>query len=151
MIEADVANGDKDTIEFVMASTTAPNRNDDEDDVKLMAAPTLFEIEQRWTDDPSEFEEYEYDDFAQAEEVDIPVNIVSVPDPRSLNQCKASMFQNGEPFVVLIRHGRTPHNNLGLFTGWEDPPLADGGVEDARNAGRLLKRYVVYSTLWEHS
>ena len=22
-----------------------------------------------------------------------------------------------DPVVVLIRHGRTPHNNLGLFTG----------------------------------
>jgi len=38
-----------------------------------------------------------------------------------------------------------------LFTGWEDPSLATEGEEDARNAGRLLKRYgfefdVVYSS-----
>jgi 2,3-bisphosphoglycerate-dependent phosphoglycerate mutase len=25
--------------------------------------------------------------------------------------------------VVLIRHGKTEHNKLGLFTGWEDAPL----------------------------
>jgi len=56
-----------------------------------------------------------------------------------------------EPVVVLIRHGRTPHNNLGLFTGWEDAPLAEDGVEDAKDAGRILKRHgfefdVVYSS-----
>lgn len=55
------------------------------------------------------------------------------------------------PVVVLVRHGRTTHNKLALFTGWEDPPLAREGVEDARNAGRLLKEHgyefdVVYSS-----
>ncbi|KAL7550198.1 hypothetical protein ACHAWF_013435 [Thalassiosira exigua] len=56
-----------------------------------------------------------------------------------------------DPVVVFVRHGRTPHNNLGLFTGWEDPPLAPDGVEDAKNAGRLLKMHgfdfdVVYTS-----
>jgi len=56
-----------------------------------------------------------------------------------------------EAVVVLVRHGRTTHNKLALFTGWEDPPLAREGVEDARNAGRLLKEHgyefdVVYSS-----
>ena len=56
-----------------------------------------------------------------------------------------------DPVVVFIRHGRTPHNNLGLFTGWEDPPLAPDGVEDAKNAGKLLKLHgfefdVVYTS-----
>jgi 2,3-bisphosphoglycerate-dependent phosphoglycerate mutase len=41
--------------------------------------------------------------------------------------------------VVIIRHGKTEHNKLGLFTGWEDAPLAKEGVEEAREAGRLLK------------
>lgn len=55
------------------------------------------------------------------------------------------------PVVVFVRHGRTPHNNLKLFTGWQDPPLATEGVEDARVAGRLLKQHgfhfdVVYSS-----
>eukprot|EP00557_Chaetoceros_sp_GSL56_P007505 CAMPEP_0176496534 /NCGR_PEP_ID=MMETSP0200_2-20121128/11244_1 /TAXON_ID=947934 /ORGANISM="Chaetoceros sp., Strain GSL56" /LENGTH=724 /DNA_ID=CAMNT_0017894491 /DNA_START=1078 /DNA_END=3252 /DNA_ORIENTATION=- len=54
-------------------------------------------------------------------------------------------------FIVLIRHGRTPHNKLALFTGWEDPPLAMEGEEDARWAGRLLKKHgfqfdVVYTS-----
>jgi 2,3-bisphosphoglycerate-dependent phosphoglycerate mutase len=56
-----------------------------------------------------------------------------------------------DPVVVLIRHGRTPHNKLSLFTGWEDPPLAEEGVEDAEWAGRLLKKHgfefdVVYTS-----
>jgi len=46
-----------------------------------------------------------------------------------------------DPVVVFIRHGRTPHNKLALFTGWEDPPLAIEGEEDAKWAGRLLKRH----------
>lgn len=56
-----------------------------------------------------------------------------------------------DPIVVFVRHGRTPHNKLQLFTGWEDPPLAIEGVEDARNAGRMLKKHgfqfdVVYTS-----
>ena len=53
--------------------------------------------------------------------------------------------------IVIIRHGKTQHNKLGLFTGWEDAPLADEGVEEAREAGRLLKLHgfefdVVYTS-----
>jgi hypothetical protein len=40
---------------------------------------------------------------------------------------------------LSFRHGKTEHNKLGLFTGWEDAPL---GVEEARQAGRLLKLHV---------
>ena len=58
---------------------------------------------------------------------------------------------DADPYVVFIRHGRTPHNQLSLFTGWEDPPLATEGEEDARWAGRLLKKHgfefdVVYTS-----
>ena len=56
-----------------------------------------------------------------------------------------------DPVVVLVRHGTTPHNQLSLFTGWEDPPLAEAGVEDAKQAGKLLKKHgfefdVVYTS-----
>ena len=43
--------------------------------------------------------------------------------------------------IVIIRHGKTEHNKLGLFTGWEDAPLAADGIEEAREAGRLLKAH----------
>ena len=53
--------------------------------------------------------------------------------------------------IVIIRHGKTEHNKLGLFTGWEDAPLAKDGVDEAREAGRLLKAHgfefdVVYTS-----
>lgn len=61
-----------------------------------------------------------------------------------------------DALIVIIRHGKTvrsafvfafgqaynhfqEHNKLKLFTGWEDAPLAKEGVEEAREAGRLLK------------
>jgi bisphosphoglycerate-dependent phosphoglycerate mutase family 1 len=28
-----------------------------------------------------------------------------------------------------------------VFTGWEDPPLAPDGVEDAKRAGRILRQH----------
>lgn len=73
-----------------------------------------------------------------------------------------------EPVIVIIRHGKTEHNKyeclwalsflfkmwhelisftffrlhrLGLFTGWEDAPLAPEGVAEATEAGRLLKQH----------
>jgi 2,3-bisphosphoglycerate-dependent phosphoglycerate mutase len=39
----------------------------------------------------------------------------------------------------MIRHGTTENNKLGLFTGWDDVPLAAEGVEEAKEAGKLLK------------
>ncbi len=44
-----------------------------------------------------------------------------------------------DTFVVMIRHGRTEYNKLGIFTGWEDAPLAREGRAEARAAGKLLK------------
>ena len=53
--------------------------------------------------------------------------------------------------IVIIRHGKTSNNKLGLFTGWEDAPLADEGRDEARAAGKLLKQHgfefdVVYTS-----
>lgn len=53
--------------------------------------------------------------------------------------------------IVIIRHGKTQHNKLGLFTGWEDAPLADEGIEEAKIAGQNLKKHgfefdVVYTS-----
>uniref|UniRef100_A0A7R9YG63 Phosphoglycerate mutase n=1 Tax=Pinguiococcus pyrenoidosus TaxID=172671 RepID=A0A7R9YG63_9STRA len=44
-----------------------------------------------------------------------------------------------DPIVVMIRHGKTEYNKLGLFTGWEDAPLSGDGIEEARRAGRLMR------------
>eukprot|EP00327_Prymnesium_parvum_P002144 CAMPEP_0182841742 /NCGR_PEP_ID=MMETSP0006_2-20121128/25215_1 /TAXON_ID=97485 /ORGANISM="Prymnesium parvum, Strain Texoma1" /LENGTH=571 /DNA_ID=CAMNT_0024971285 /DNA_START=18 /DNA_END=1734 /DNA_ORIENTATION=+ len=54
-------------------------------------------------------------------------------------------------YVVIIRHGKTEHNKLGLFTGWEDVSLAPEGRAEAREAGRMMARHgiqfdVVYTS-----
>lgn len=41
--------------------------------------------------------------------------------------------------LVLIRHGESTWNLENRFTGWTDVPLTAKGVEQAREAGRLLK------------
>ena len=41
--------------------------------------------------------------------------------------------------LVLIRHGESTWNLENRFTGWTDVPLTPTGVQQARQAGRLLK------------
>jgi hypothetical protein len=48
-----------------------------------------------------------------------------------------------KPVLVIIRHGKTEHNKLGLFTGWEDAALSPEGRKEARYAGKLLRRHGV--------
>ncbi len=48
---------------------------------------------------------------------------------------------NNKPLLVIIRHGKTEHNQLGLFTGWEDAMLAKQGREEALKAGKLLRKH----------
>jgi 2,3-bisphosphoglycerate-dependent phosphoglycerate mutase len=70
------------------------------------------------------------------------------------NPCVTSVPTTGQrknAVLVIIRHGKTEHNKLKLFTGWEDAPLAPEGIDEARAAGRLLKLHgfefdVVYTS-----
>jgi len=43
------------------------------------------------------------------------------------------------PTLVLLRHGQSQWNLENRFTGWWDVDLSDKGIDEARNAGRLLK------------
>jgi phosphoglycerate mutase, BPG-dependent, family 1 len=42
--------------------------------------------------------------------------------------------------LVIIRHGESEWNQKNLFTGWTDVDLAPTGVDEAQNAGLLLKQ-----------
>lgn len=46
-------------------------------------------------------------------------------------------------YLVIIRHGKTEYNKLGIFTGWDDVPLAAEGRMEAMKAGKLLKLHGV--------
>jgi 2,3-bisphosphoglycerate-dependent phosphoglycerate mutase len=41
--------------------------------------------------------------------------------------------------LILVRHGQSEWNAKNLFTGWKDPDLTDLGVDEANNAGHLIK------------
>lgn len=42
--------------------------------------------------------------------------------------------------IVLLRHGESTFNAENRFTGWTDVPLTQRGVQEATEAGRLLRR-----------
>ena len=41
--------------------------------------------------------------------------------------------------LVLLRHGESTWNLENLFTGWTDVPLSERGMQEAAEAGRLMK------------
>ena len=43
--------------------------------------------------------------------------------------------------LVLLRHGQSQWNLENRFTGWKDVPLTEKGINEANNAGRLLKKH----------
>ena len=42
--------------------------------------------------------------------------------------------------LVLLRHGESIWNKENKFTGWTDVDLSEKGIEEAKEAGRLLKK-----------
>ena len=44
-----------------------------------------------------------------------------------------------ERLLVLVRHGESDWNKKNLFTGWRDVDLTEGGIAEARAAGKKLK------------
>jgi len=43
--------------------------------------------------------------------------------------------------LILLRHGESEWNRLNLFTGWYDCDLTETGVEQAIDAGRMLREH----------
>ena len=49
-----------------------------------------------------------------------------------------------QPLLVIIRHGKTEHNKLGLFTGWEDANLAPEGRAEASRSGKVMREHGIH-------
>ena len=45
--------------------------------------------------------------------------------------------------LILVRHGKSEWNVKNVFTGWTDVDLAPEGIEEAKNAGRIVKRNTI--------
>lgn len=59
--------------------------------------------------------------------------LTDAPNPNSFRFVNSTATASGrrslieEPYVVIVRHGQTEYNKLGIFTGWDDAPLAQEG------------------------
>jgi 2,3-bisphosphoglycerate-dependent phosphoglycerate mutase len=42
--------------------------------------------------------------------------------------------------LIFLRHGQSQWNLENRFTGWKDVPLTEKGIEEAKNAGQLMKK-----------
>lgn len=42
--------------------------------------------------------------------------------------------------LILVRHGESEWNKLNLFTGWTNVDLTERGAEEAKEAGRIMKK-----------
>ena len=42
--------------------------------------------------------------------------------------------------IILLRHGQSQWNLENRFTGWQDVPLTTHGINEARTAGKLIKK-----------
>ena len=46
--------------------------------------------------------------------------------------------------LILLRHGQSQWNLENRFTGWEDVPLTEQGIAEAKDAGQLMKKNKVH-------
>ena len=68
------------------------------------------------------------------------INVYSNNKFLSFEQKEYTPIKNNKIYkLVLIRHGQSSFNQENLFTGWTDVDLTNVGVEEAENAGKILK------------
>ena len=58
---------------------------------------------------------------------------------------KPEVVNNSFSRLILVRHGKSEWNKLGLWTGWTDVSLAEEGIEEARQAGLMIKDFRIDS------
>ncbi len=46
--------------------------------------------------------------------------------------------------LIILRHGQSIYNAQNLFTGWSDIDLSEQGVQEAKEAGLILKKAGIY-------
>ncbi|MCB9093156.1 MAG: 2,3-bisphosphoglycerate-dependent phosphoglycerate mutase [Halobacteriovoraceae bacterium] len=49
--------------------------------------------------------------------------------------------------IVVIRHGQSEWNKINQFTGWVDVELSEQGIEEAIQAGKILKTHNYHFTM----
>ena len=45
--------------------------------------------------------------------------------------------------LILLRHGQSQWNLENRFTGWQDSPLTEKGIKEAKTAGLLMKKHKI--------
>ncbi|WP_286027298.1 2,3-bisphosphoglycerate-dependent phosphoglycerate mutase [Chlamydia gallinacea] len=46
-------------------------------------------------------------------------------------------------FLILLRHGKSVWNEKNLFTGWVDIPLSQQGIDEAQQAGHIIRDFPI--------
>ena len=46
--------------------------------------------------------------------------------------------------LILLRHGQSQWNLENRFTGWKDVSLTIQGINEARTAGKLIKKHNIF-------
>ena len=49
--------------------------------------------------------------------------------------------------VVMVRHGESAWNKENRFCGWFDADLAETGVEEAKNAGKVCMKKFLFTAV----
>lgn len=63
------------------------------------------------------------------------------PDPNPVISDEYESTIEG-PYLIFIRHGQTEYNKLGIFTGWDDAPLAEVRIPKRRSFN-IFKLYII--------
>lgn len=59
-------------------------------------------------------------------------------------QNKKDIKKDSVSYLILVRHGKSEWNKLGLWTGWTDVSLAEEGIEEARRMGGLIQEIDIH-------
>lgn len=70
--------------------------------------------------------------------------MTSLPTMKTVNGIPVTPIRT-DATIVIIRHGKTDYNKLGLFTGWEDVPLTNDGKFKSLNYIIFYHHFLVHT------